>query len=262
MSAKATMQTLPCRHRVVCRKCFIRTIQSAIADHSLPLKCIVCRASVLKLGQCKLDQSASTHHQHSSSPVTASGSSRRPAGSVASRTTQSKAASTASRGLPTAGPGTTEHHTPAPRASDAAQPPEVSSTATRHRESSSQRASGHRGCCHHHHIPLRQLQAGGQQQDVAAASRINKLQPLPIYPAQGSALRSPNSSFCPSTLPRAVPRPNGGLSRRTAQRLPWKRLRRRRIPRTAPRHQRSDLHTSDTEPSRRRRLPVSGRGFV
>ena len=196
MSAKATMQTLPCGHRVVCRKCFIRTIQSAIADHSLPLKCIVCRASVLKLGQCKVDQASSS----SSSSVTGSRPSRRPvSSSVAPPRTphQAKAtttiyASAASRASQTAGPGITEHHPAASRANDVTRPPpEVSSTTTRSCESSSQRASHQRGCCHHHHIPLRQLQSAGQQ-DVSAntgigASKITKLQPLPIYPAQGSA---------------------------------------------------------------------------
>ena len=49
MGAKATMQTFPCQHCVVCRKCFIQTIQSAIAKRSLPLRCVFCRERVLKL---------------------------------------------------------------------------------------------------------------------------------------------------------------------------------------------------------------------
>ncbi|KAK7508655.1 hypothetical protein BaRGS_00000221 [Batillaria attramentaria] len=49
LGARATMQTFPCQHRVVCRKCFIRTIQVAISQRSLPLRCVVCRARILKL---------------------------------------------------------------------------------------------------------------------------------------------------------------------------------------------------------------------
>jgi len=179
------MQTLPCGHRVVCRKCFIRTIQSAIADHSLPLKCIVCRANVLKLGSCKADKSLSSQSSLSSS-ATPSRSSRRPASSVATRIPQSKGTAAgggaASRAL-TVGPGITSADHPMSRSYDVGRPPEISSTAARFRESSSHRAS-HRGCCHHHQIPLRQLNA---QQDAAGAAKITKLQPLPIYPAQGSA---------------------------------------------------------------------------
>ena len=46
------MQTFPCEHRVVCRKCFIRTIQVAVAQRSLPLRCVVCRTRILKLRHC------------------------------------------------------------------------------------------------------------------------------------------------------------------------------------------------------------------
>ncbi|XP_070212201.1 uncharacterized protein [Littorina saxatilis] len=49
LGARATMQTFPCEHRVVCRKCFIRTIQVAVAQRLLPLRCVVCRARILKL---------------------------------------------------------------------------------------------------------------------------------------------------------------------------------------------------------------------
>ncbi|XP_041367148.1 uncharacterized protein LOC121381846 isoform X2 [Gigantopelta aegis] len=49
--AKATMQTFPCRHKVVCRKCFIKTIQVAVSQRSLPLRCVVCRSRILKLRQ-------------------------------------------------------------------------------------------------------------------------------------------------------------------------------------------------------------------
>lgn len=60
LSARATMQTLPCGHRVVCRKCFIRTIQAAVKQRSLPLRCVVCRAKVLKLKQVLIR--SSDHH--------------------------------------------------------------------------------------------------------------------------------------------------------------------------------------------------------
>jgi len=188
MSAKATMQTLPCGHRVVCRKCFIRTIQSAIADHSLPLKCIVCRASVLKLGSCKVDKSSSTLHlPPSSSSATPSKSSRRPASSLATRTPQSRGttagAAPASK-TSTVGPGNTNAEHSLTRPIDVGRPPEMysSTAAARYRDSSSHRAS-HRGCCHHHQIPLRQLHG----QPDAGGTKITKLQPLPIYPARGSA---------------------------------------------------------------------------
>jgi len=185
MSAKATMQTLPCGHRVVCRKCFIRTIQSAIADHSLPLKCIVCRASVLKLGSCKVDKSSSTlHPPPSSSSATPSKSSRRPASSLATRAPQSRGTTAgAAAASKTSAVGSNAEHL-LTRPSDVGRPPEMcsSTAAARYRDSSSHRAS-HRGCCHHHQIPLRQLHG----QPDAGGTKITKLQPLPIYPARGSA---------------------------------------------------------------------------
>ena len=51
MSAKATMQTLPCGHRVLCLPCFVKTIQSAVSQRCMPLKCVICRSNVLKLKQ-------------------------------------------------------------------------------------------------------------------------------------------------------------------------------------------------------------------
>lgn len=51
MSAKATMQTFPCGHTVICRKCFIKTIQVAVSQRCLPLKCVICRTRILKLRQ-------------------------------------------------------------------------------------------------------------------------------------------------------------------------------------------------------------------
>lgn len=46
ISAKATMQTFPCGHRVVCRKCFVKTIQMVVSQRMLPLRCVICRAKV------------------------------------------------------------------------------------------------------------------------------------------------------------------------------------------------------------------------
>ena len=51
LSATATMQTFPCAHRVTCRRCFVRTIQTAISDRNLPLRCVVCRARILTLNE-------------------------------------------------------------------------------------------------------------------------------------------------------------------------------------------------------------------
>ncbi|KAI4457189.1 zinc finger c3hc4 type (ring finger) [Holotrichia oblita] len=47
--AKATMQTAPCGHQVVCRKCFVKTIQIAVSQRLLPLRCVICRAKILRL---------------------------------------------------------------------------------------------------------------------------------------------------------------------------------------------------------------------
>ena len=51
LSSRATMKTYPCGHRVVCRKCFVKTIQTAVSERCLPLKCVVCRTKILKLKQ-------------------------------------------------------------------------------------------------------------------------------------------------------------------------------------------------------------------
>ncbi|KAF2881201.1 hypothetical protein ILUMI_24966 [Ignelater luminosus] len=49
INAKATMQTAPCGHQVVCRKCFVKTIQIAVSQRLLPLRCVICRAKILRL---------------------------------------------------------------------------------------------------------------------------------------------------------------------------------------------------------------------
>lgn len=51
ISAKATMQTFPCGHRVVCRKCFVKTIQMAVSQRMLPLRCVICRTKIIRLKQ-------------------------------------------------------------------------------------------------------------------------------------------------------------------------------------------------------------------
>jgi hypothetical protein len=45
------MQTFPCSHRVVCRKCFVKTIQMAVMQRMLPLRCVICRSKILRLKQ-------------------------------------------------------------------------------------------------------------------------------------------------------------------------------------------------------------------
>ena len=49
--AKATMQTFPCGYRVVCPKCFIKTIQVVVSRRRLPPRCVICRTQILKLRQ-------------------------------------------------------------------------------------------------------------------------------------------------------------------------------------------------------------------
>ncbi|KAG0432775.1 hypothetical protein HPB47_020524 [Ixodes persulcatus] len=43
------MQTFPCGHRVVCRKCFVKTIQVAVSQRVLPLRCVICRTKIVRL---------------------------------------------------------------------------------------------------------------------------------------------------------------------------------------------------------------------
>lgn len=60
VNSKATMQTWPCGHQVVCRKCLVRTIQIAVSRRSLPLRCVVCRARVLRLKRSSDPRATST----------------------------------------------------------------------------------------------------------------------------------------------------------------------------------------------------------
>ncbi|XP_076360813.1 uncharacterized protein LOC143252487 [Tachypleus tridentatus] len=57
INAKATMQTFPCGHCVVCRKCFVKTIQTTVSQRLLPLRCVVCRTKILRLKQISHDRS-------------------------------------------------------------------------------------------------------------------------------------------------------------------------------------------------------------
>ena len=52
---------------MVCRKCFVKTIQVAVTQRCLPLRCVVCRTRILKLKQ---DSSAEAPLDNSSSKKT------------------------------------------------------------------------------------------------------------------------------------------------------------------------------------------------
>ncbi|XP_023246081.1 DNA-binding protein EMBP-1 isoform X2 [Copidosoma floridanum] len=82
VNARATMQTAPCGHRVVCRRCFVKTIQMAVSQRLLPLRCVICRAKILRLKQTLiprdysmsgkswvLPQSASEYNMATGAPV-------------------------------------------------------------------------------------------------------------------------------------------------------------------------------------------------
>ncbi|GFN80660.1 reticulocyte-binding protein 2-like a [Plakobranchus ocellatus] len=65
LAAPACMQTFPCGHKVVCRKCLIKTIQVAVSQRCLPLRCVICRNRILRLQHTSAKGSAITHHQQS-----------------------------------------------------------------------------------------------------------------------------------------------------------------------------------------------------
>ncbi|XP_055854776.1 uncharacterized protein LOC129918324 isoform X2 [Episyrphus balteatus] len=77
INARATMQTSPCGHRVVCRRCFVKTIQSAVAQRLLPLRCVICRARVNRLtsssGTWRIQESASSYSMGAKSWSSTSG---------------------------------------------------------------------------------------------------------------------------------------------------------------------------------------------
>lgn len=92
VTSRATMKTMPCKskwsttrnlkslanifvffrsfissggHQVVCRRCFVKTIQSAVAQRLLPLRCVICRERINRLtsssGTFRLQESASSY---------------------------------------------------------------------------------------------------------------------------------------------------------------------------------------------------------
>ncbi|CAO1310987.1 unnamed protein product [Diamesa tonsa] len=71
IQSRATMKTMPCGHQVVCRRCFVKTIQSAVAQRLLPLRCVICRARINRLtsssGTWRLQESASSYSMGSKS---------------------------------------------------------------------------------------------------------------------------------------------------------------------------------------------------
>lgn len=38
-------------HQVICRRCFVKTIQNSVAQKNLPLRCVICREKILRLRQ-------------------------------------------------------------------------------------------------------------------------------------------------------------------------------------------------------------------
>lgn len=58
-------------HQVVCRRCFVKTIQSAVVQRLLPLRCVICRARINRLtsssGTWRLQESASSYSMGSKS---------------------------------------------------------------------------------------------------------------------------------------------------------------------------------------------------
>ncbi len=48
---RATMQTRPCGHVALCRPCFILSIQATVERKQLPLRCVACKARILRLEQ-------------------------------------------------------------------------------------------------------------------------------------------------------------------------------------------------------------------
>ncbi|KXJ14965.1 uncharacterized protein LOC110238056 [Exaiptasia diaphana] len=57
-SSKAVIQTFPCKHKVLCRTCFVRTLQVAVTDFNLPLKCVLCRTRIATLDRERHEENA------------------------------------------------------------------------------------------------------------------------------------------------------------------------------------------------------------
>ena len=135
------MQTQPCGHRVVCRLCFVKTIQTAVAQRVLPLRCVVCRTKILKLKQ--------------SPPPTSAATSARPRGITAARVTRHGGSGG------TGGGGITAAVSPRHSASAGSklmQPlliyPALSGGDGGDGAGGRSGTSGASGSCHHHHLPL------------------------------------------------------------------------------------------------------------
>lgn len=60
VNAKAVMQTYPCGHKVVCRRCFVKTIQIALSQRTLPLCCVICRTKILRLKHTESSRTSSS----------------------------------------------------------------------------------------------------------------------------------------------------------------------------------------------------------
>lgn len=54
------MQTYPCGHKVVCRRCFVKTIQIALSQRTLPLCCVICRTKILRLKHTESSRTSSS----------------------------------------------------------------------------------------------------------------------------------------------------------------------------------------------------------
>ncbi|XP_033120067.1 mitochondrial ubiquitin ligase activator of NFKB 1-like [Anneissia japonica] len=49
LNTKACIHTFPCGHKIICRKCFVKTIQIAVSQRVLPLRCVMCRTRIDRL---------------------------------------------------------------------------------------------------------------------------------------------------------------------------------------------------------------------
>ncbi len=47
--SRSVMQVAPCGHQALCRLCFVRNIQEAVASRDLPLKCLICGTKIIRV---------------------------------------------------------------------------------------------------------------------------------------------------------------------------------------------------------------------
>ena len=184
LSAKASMQTQPCGHRVVCRLCFVKTIQATVAQRTLPLRCVVCRTKILKLKQAPPPSQSSAHSgqfrstfgsavaassvavfrsrssvRSSAATVAAAPSSTVPAAASGVQTARAQVASAAASSSP--------RHAPTP--TKLIQPLLIypASSSAPHASATAHHCGHHRQLSHHHnhhHYQLQQNQLHHQQQ--------------------------------------------------------------------------------------------------